>query len=1199
MCSSVMVLGLILAQVAQIAVAPPATVPYGKPSSGYAGMVSEPDGRPAVGCEALLVRVNVDSRSGREFETKVVETTSTDAKGHFAFRTAKPLPTGFERGVFSIFSVFVRDAKNHIGWPEPPKERRFTPAGMPDQSELRFKLVEVGPYRGRLLDASDRPIAKATIEPYILSEDESSGAVRNWSMPLYLPPPAGEKVSRIATAADGSFVIPAMPAKGTLVARFTAPTFGKLFVAWNLGKPLTLRLQRPGSVSGRFVFAPDPAAAGGLKLMLSQSFSPAADHPGRRGDIQIHYDGNTTTAKDGSFHFEGVPPDKYTLNMAPTEGASYYTEAPKPFEVKPGQDVRDLTIEIKRGIAVTGKVVDGESGAGVAGMELYFYPTAPQASPYSGPNNARTDAQGHYRVYLRAGKYQINVNLDPSRKDYLLPSPNDPPREVEVTGDTVVPPIPLKRAAAVEGLVVDESGAAVAGVEVLALTRNFYFFNNQTPTKSDSHGKFTLKGMPGAERVPVRARSDTMVSDGPLMADTKGPLRVVVSPKYVFGIRGRLVDDGGSPVAGAVTHLNTMWQSGAGGIGFALKTAATDAQGRFEFVGLWPGDEYHVAFEREGFDKQETAVVTGRAGKTHDFGRVTLIAARGTVEGKIVDSLGKPVPAARVFNTGDGPQTVSTASDSEGRFHLAGLHSGPVYVFVDQPGYRFTAARAAAGATGLVVTILRKDQPTPRFAGPPMKVLMEEQRKLAHELLEMVWAQCDHAKLQTAVVTMCRIDPELARKWSAEAGGRYDAAIRGSMLPQIADEDLDEAFAQIHTQRQWAASLRPLKSLAERYAKSDPEKAMRCAEEMVVRARAMDQPARTTGVAQAGQLVTRLGNVASGRKLIEEAAAMIPRLGPQRNFEARGAVAQAMAAYDVKRAMALMPAKLLPRGSDQQSQQASYQQMQAVSNLAAAICVAHPEEAGQLVAKLESWYADRARIRMACRIAPVRPGDALVLLEGVDADQRVSWGRENWEGKAAAFGWVAAAIAPRDKARACALVDRALAGLTTPRDPRSGVVYGNGLGAISAGTLVLQAARIGHPDMLSVVNRALAARLCASQLYSPVQAAECNAQLAALLAMADPATARDVLQWLEPQSEQLAHPRSSGNCDCWILAWLLAEPSRGRELFEKRLLELKAKPGDYQFYQLLELVRTLVLPVQERIRQITHYSYIMSPEEDQ
>ena len=232
-----------------------------------------------------------------------------------------------------------------------------------------------------------------------------------------------------------------------------------------------------------------------------------------------------------------------------------------------------------------------------------------------------------------------------------------------------------------------------------------------------------------------------------------------------------------------------------------------------------------------------------------------------------------------------------------------------------------------------------------------------------------------------------------------------------------------------------------------------------------------------------------------------------------------------------------------------------------MSNLAAAICVAHPEEAGQLVAKLDPWYADRAKIRMACRMATARPDDALTLLDGVGASQPGPYGSENWERKAAAFGWVAVAIAPRDKARACAWWIGPLAGLTAPRDPRFGPVYGNGLGAIEAGTLVLQAVRIGHPDLRAVVDRALPARLCASQSYSPVQSAECNAQLAALLAMADPATARDVLQWLEPQSEQLAHPRFTGNCDCWILAWLLAEPVRGRELFQRRLARVESEAG--------------------------------------
>ena len=159
-----------------------------------------------------------------------------------------------------------------------------------------------------------------------MGEEESSEPGRNWSMPLYLPPPAGERASRITTAADGSFVIPAMPARGLLSAKIDAPSFGKLYVTWNLSKPLTLRFQRAGSVSGRFVFAADPAAGGGLKIMLAKSFSPDQYRPGRHGDIHISYDGSATTAKDGSFHFDGVPPDEYMLSMMPTDGCPYYTD---------------------------------------------------------------------------------------------------------------------------------------------------------------------------------------------------------------------------------------------------------------------------------------------------------------------------------------------------------------------------------------------------------------------------------------------------------------------------------------------------------------------------------------------------------------------------------------------------------------------------------------------------------------------------------------------------------------------------------------------------------------------------------------------------------------------------------------------------------------------------------------------------------
>ena len=160
-----------------------------------------------------------------------------------------------------------------------------------------------------------------------------------------------------------------------------------------------------------------------------------------------------------------------------------------------------------------------------------------------------------------------------------------------------------------------------------------------------------------------------------------------------------------------------MWNSAAGGIGFAMKTAATDSQGRFEFSGLWPGDEYHVAFEREGFDKQETASSPAVRARTHDFGRITLIAARGTVEGKIVDSSGKPVAGAGVQHrrwsaNGERHQRLRRPLPPGGVALRAGLR------FCRPARLSLHGGPRAAGATGLAVTILRKEQPAPRFSGP-------------------------------------------------------------------------------------------------------------------------------------------------------------------------------------------------------------------------------------------------------------------------------------------------------------------------------------------------------------------------------------------------------------------------------------------------------------------------------------------------
>ena len=139
------------------------------------------------------------------------------------------------------------------------------------------------------------------------------------------------------------------------------------------------------------------------------------------------------------------------------------------------------------------------------------------------------------------------------------------------------------------------------------------------------------------------------------------------------------------------------------------------------------------------------------------------------VEGTVLDTAGKPVAEVRVFNSGDGPKPIETRTDASGRFRLEGLNSGPVYVFAEKADYRFAGLRTTAGATGVVVKLLRQTEPMPSRAVAAKSMPLDQQQKLARRMLEKLWAEDARSKRYYWVtMAMSRIDPELALRWSAE-----------------------------------------------------------------------------------------------------------------------------------------------------------------------------------------------------------------------------------------------------------------------------------------------------------------------------------------------------------------------------------------------------------------------------------------------
>jgi hypothetical protein len=200
------------------------------------------------------------------------------------------------------------------------------------------------------------------------------------------------------------------------------------------------------------------------------------------------------------------------------------------------------------------------------------------------------------------------------------------------------------------------------------------------------------------------------------------------------------------------------------------------------------------------------------------------------------------------------------------------------------------------------------------------------------------------------------------------------------------------------------------------------------------------------------------------------------------------------------------------------------------------------------------------------------------------------------EYKAMALGWVATVVAPHDKLLACSLIDQALAIFS---DPKMQIYTGYGGRASKAAFLAVQAKQIGYPDIESVVYRVLACRTTKKNAHSPVAVLESHVAMASMLALVDPQTAKGILQSIEPQSEAIGSGMSGVGQDDWLKAWMLVDPRRGAELFDRELAAMKGNPGDSsRLYRLAEAVEVLAVPLPEKLRYLSHSSDFRSPEED-
>ncbi|HEY0712022.1 MAG TPA: carboxypeptidase regulatory-like domain-containing protein [Polyangia bacterium] len=410
--------------------------------------------------------------------------------------------------------------------------------------------------------------------------------------------------------------------------------------------------------------APLGSAAGSLEGTVRQSDGKPVEGAIVLATAPTQAPFETLTDAMGKFHIGNLSAGRYVLTAVKTGVGVARSDG---LDVKGASAVQNLTIVIvaaKAGLA--GRVLD-PGGGGIPGARVLADAIDnSRASVFA----TMADENGHYQLPLPPGLYRFEARADgyatgrfgmnlhlPTQRDFRL--------------------YPGSR---ISGRVRDRSGEPLPGAEVSIVNTHSLEpgMVSRTVICNDA-GAFAFKNIdPSTYRLIAHAGPFVAQHPRPLVVGLTQDLSVEVVLDRGRTISGTVAMQNGAPVADAVVTVPfgpvEFMREGQPGT-----RTTTDAQGRFEVVGLPPIDDLDV-------------IANAPAGKAQRRLRLTMADQRdlrlvlepqGEVTGTVLDRERRPAANARVIAAiGEprGPWSRVTHTDSAGAFRITGLATGPLVV---------------------------------------------------------------------------------------------------------------------------------------------------------------------------------------------------------------------------------------------------------------------------------------------------------------------------------------------------------------------------------------------------------------------------------------------------------------------------------------------------------------------------------------
>jgi RNA polymerase sigma factor (sigma-70 family) len=654
----------------------------------YAGHVLDPDGKPVAGAKLFAVYY-----TPRVLPIPERGTSDKDGRFKFTIRT-KEFDKSASARPWDEAVVYAVAPGFGFHLPDPA-----TP--WPDRSDLTLKLVKDDvPITGRIIDLQGKPVAGATVTvrqlwwptagrdltPFVAALTEKRELVstmikqRFGQTGTWMGRDVGRILPPAVTDAEGKFRLVGVGRERVVALRIEGPTIApaELWAMTRPGEPIRMAAQRAGTIQRPGISEPD-----------TQLFAAQVEHvaaPGRAvaGTVRDKDTGKpipgavvesyrlaganvagldhlrAVADRDGKYRLSGLPKGRGNLiRVRPPDGQPYLM-AVADVPDAPGLEPVTADVSLKRGVWITGRVTEKDTGKPVAAKVWYAShgdnPNLGEAPGLAvdqdvttGPDDGRfrlVGLPGRGVVAVRAngpGGYRTRVGADRIKglpQFYLpiggggrglIPAEFHAIAEVDPAkgAESVACDLVLLKGLSRTGMVVGPDGKPLAGALARGLDHPDLWDG-----RPGAGSEFTVRDLKPDEPRLVQFSHPEKNLAGALVikADETGPLTVKLEPAAT--LIGRFVNPEGKPLADldlipiTTEPLADPAQPSKANLtlGSFPRGLRTDKEGKFRITGLAPGLKYRVAVRRGMFvlEPEGATGVTVKAGETKDLGAVTI-----------------------------------------------------------------------------------------------------------------------------------------------------------------------------------------------------------------------------------------------------------------------------------------------------------------------------------------------------------------------------------------------------------------------------------------------------------------------------------------------------------------------------------------------------------------------------------------------